>query len=93
MDINILVGAIGAVVLLIAFVLEEIHKLSDESIVYDALNFIGAALLAVYAYLLQSIPFLILNTIWSLVALRDVFLVWRKMGKNTTNQQPAKDCC
>ncbi len=72
MDIITIIGALGALIILIAFILLEIEKLSSESMWYDALNLIGGALLAYYAWLLQSWPFLVLNGIWTLVALRDV---------------------
>ena len=72
MDIITVIGALGAFIILIAFILLEIGKLSSESMWYDVLNLIGGALLAYYAWLLQSWPFLVLNGIWTLVALRDV---------------------
>ena len=66
-----LIGVVGAGVILIAFVLNETKKLSSESIVYDGANFLGGVLLSIYAYQLQSYPFLVLNIIWLLVSLRD----------------------
>ncbi len=78
MSLTTIIGIIGALIILIAFTLNEIHKLDSDSIVYDSLNFIGGTLLAIYAYLLFSIPFLILNIIWALVALRDIFLGLKK---------------
>lgn len=72
MDIITIIGALGALIILIAFILLEAEKLSSESTWYDVLNLIGGALLATYAWLLQSWPFLVLNGIWTLVALRDV---------------------
>ncbi len=74
MDTTTLIGVIGAGLLLIAFVLNEFKKLSTESLAYDALNLVGASFLVWYAILLQSIPFLVLEGIWALVSLRDVFL-------------------
>ncbi|HEY4525767.1 MAG TPA: hypothetical protein VJL32_01545 [Candidatus Paceibacterota bacterium] len=73
MDIITVIGASGAFIILVAFILLEIEKLSSESMWYDMLNLIGGALLAYYAWLLRSWPFLTLNGIWTLTALRDVF--------------------
>ncbi len=78
MSLTTIIGTLGASIILISFILNEIHKLDSESIIYDILNFIGGSLLALYAYILSSTPFLILNIVWAAVALRDVILDLRK---------------
>lgn len=72
MDITLIIGASGALLILIAFVANETHKWKDTDLIYDAVNFIGSALLLVYAILLVSYPFIILNAIWAGVSLKDV---------------------
>ena len=74
MTLTTIIGIVGSTIILITFILNEFHKLDSESIIYDFANFVGAGLLAFYAYLLSSIPFLILNLVWAGVALRDVLL-------------------
>lgn len=69
---NTLIGSIGAAIILIAFILNQFHIWKDTDFKYDLLNFLGSVLLVVYAILLKSYPFLILNTIWGLVSLKDV---------------------
>ncbi len=71
MDFSTSIGALGALLLLIAFILNETHLWSENERRYDAMNLIGAALLVVYAWLIRSYPFLVLNAVWALVALRD----------------------
>ena len=78
MSLTTTIGTIGALIILISFILNEVHKLDSDNLIYDIANFIGGSLLALYAYLLSSIPFLILNIVWAIVALRDVFLDLRK---------------
>lgn len=78
MSLTTIIGATGALIILISFILNEIHKLDRDSLIYDIANFIGGSLLAVYAYLLSSIPFLILNIVWTIVALRDIILDLKK---------------
>ena len=78
MSSTTIIGTVGALIILISFILNEIHRLDSESFIYDFLNFIGAGLLALYAYILSSIPFLILNIVWAIVALRDIILDLRK---------------
>jgi lipid-A-disaccharide synthase-like uncharacterized protein len=73
MDTTTLIGTSGAALILITFVLNQSHKLSNDSLIYDALNFIGSGLLLLYAILLSSLPFAILNSVWAIISLRDIF--------------------
>ncbi len=68
-----LIGISGAAIILIFFLLNQTHKISSDSLSYDIANFIGALLLLIYAVLLSSLPFAILNGVWALVSLRDIF--------------------
>ncbi len=72
MDTTTLIGVVGAGVILVLFLLNQLNKLKNNNFWYDFWNFIGSALLCVYAYLLDSIPFIILNFIWAVFSLRDV---------------------
>jgi hypothetical protein len=72
MDTTTIVGILGATIILITFLLNQFGRLSAESRWYDGLNALGSLLLIVYAYILWSIPFMILNSVWFLVSLRDV---------------------
>lgn len=74
MDLTLIIGTSGAALILIAFIMAQIHKWKDTDLVYDAVNFIGSALLVAYAVLLVSYPFIILNIIWAAVSLRGIFL-------------------
>lgn len=65
------IGVIGSFILLVLFILNQIGKLSRESFWYDLGNFIGAAFLSWYAYLLGSIPFLVRNFMWAAFSFRD----------------------
>ncbi len=72
MDITTIIGTTGAGIILLFFILIQTKKLSAESLFYDVGNFAGGALLLVYAILLSSIPFAILNAVWTLVSLKDI---------------------
>lgn len=72
MDTTTLIGVIGAGLLLIAFIVNELKKLSVDSFWYDLLNLVGAGLLVWYALLLHSWPFVVLEGIWALVSLKDI---------------------
>ena len=66
------IGTVGVLILLIFFILNQLKIMSAENIWYDLGNLVGASLLVVYAYLLWSIPFLILESVWALFSLREV---------------------
>lgn len=72
MDNVTLIGSLGASLMLLAFVMLQIKKWPSDGVTYDLANLLGGALLVCYAWLLRSWPFLILNGIWTLVALRDL---------------------
>ncbi len=67
----IYIGSTGAALILLAFVLGQLHKWKDTYFVYDFVNLVGSGLLIWYAILLSSWPFLVLNGVWALVSLRD----------------------
>lgn len=64
----LLIGALGAALLLAAFSLQKFGILSEKQMSYDFLNLAGAGLLTWYAVLLNSVPFVVLEGIWTLVA-------------------------
>lgn len=65
------IGSFGALLILIAFILNQFHIWKDHYFIYDLINFLGGVLLVIYAILLDSFPFAVLNGIWSLVSFRD----------------------
>ncbi len=71
MDIALLIGIAGATIILVFFLLNQFHKINRDSLVYDLANTIGAGLLLYYAFLIGSVPFMILNLIWGGFSLRD----------------------
>ena len=68
-----IIGSIGALLILVGFVMNQTHKWKDTSLKYDLINFLGGILLVLYAYLFKSYPFLVLNFVWMVVSLKDVF--------------------
>lgn len=65
------IGFIGAFLVLIAFILNQIKKWDDGSFKYDLTNCIGSLLLVIYGVLSKAWPFVVLNGVWLLVSLRD----------------------
>ncbi|MBW3004758.1 hypothetical protein KY310_02915 [Candidatus Woesearchaeota archaeon] len=67
-----IMGLIGAFIILLAFFMNQIHKWKSDSVIYDIANIIGSLLLAYYSYDLKAWPFLVLNLIWAGVSLREL---------------------
>lgn len=65
-------GALGAGLILLAFILGQLHIWKDTYFIYDFINFLGSGLLIYYAWIGSAWPFFILNTVWALLSLRDM---------------------
>jgi len=62
------IGSIGVALLLIAFALNLVRKLSERSAVYLSMNVVGALMAAWYAWAGGAIPFVILEIVWAATA-------------------------
>lgn len=69
MNVSNLIGAIGVILLLVAFVLNTAKVLSARSKAYQGLNALGAAIAGVGALLVPFYPFVVLEGVWALVAI------------------------
>jgi hypothetical protein len=63
-----IVGTFGVTTLLIAFVMNQQRRLSEHSRPFLAMNLVGAVLCAVSAWLVKFYPFLVLESVWAVVA-------------------------
>jgi hypothetical protein len=69
MNLSNWIGTIGVTILLIAFALNILKKITPESKVYLSLNIIGAALAGISSYMINFWPFVILESVWVLASL------------------------
>ena len=69
MNIENIINSAGVTLILLAFLLLTIDKLKPEDRTYNLLNLVGAALAAYGSYLINAIPFVVLESVWALVAL------------------------
>ena len=70
--------------LLFAFIMNQIQRWKNDYLVYDLVNFIGSVFLVIYALILPSFPLLLLFLVWSSISVYDVFADWdrnRKRGR------------
>lgn len=70
-----LIGSLGVALLLLAFVLNLFKLLDPQGFLYPSLNFLGASLACYASYLIDYLPFVVLEGVWALVAM--VVLVQR----------------
>jgi len=77
MKLSDILASIGVIILLIAFLLNLYKKLSASSKVYSLLNFIGAGICCFSSYLIRFYPFVVLESVWAIVALLSLFNVPR----------------
>lgn len=66
---NDAVGTAGVAILLLAFFLNLINVIKKESIAYLVMNVAGAALACYASWLINYIPFVVLEATWMLVSL------------------------
>lgn len=69
MDFPTIIASVGVSLLLIAFFLNIFHFLDEKSFTYIGLNVVGAAISCYASYLIQFMPFVILEGTWAAVAL------------------------
>jgi len=72
LDSYTIIGFIGALILIVGFLMNQLGRWKTTDFEYDFINFIGAAVLSVYAWQIGSYPFLILFIIWALFSIKDV---------------------
>lgn len=73
-----LIGSLGVAFLLLAFLLNLLRVLRTESVPYTALNLAGASLACYSSYLIDFMPFVVLEGTWAVVAA--VALVRTRLG-------------
>lgn len=72
------VGSIGVAILLGAFLLNLLNKISKDGLLYISLNILGAALACTASWMINYMPFVILEGCWMLVSAIALFNYWRK---------------
>lgn len=63
-----LIGSLGVALLLLAFLLSVFRLLRVEGYPYIVLNLVGASLACYSSYLIDFMPFVVLEGTWALVA-------------------------
>lgn len=67
------IGFMGVTILLVAFLLNLLNKISAKSLTYISLNCVGAGLACLASVLINYVPFIILEGAWTAVSLVSLF--------------------
>ncbi|MFZ1372169.1 MAG: hypothetical protein WAR78_17420 [Ferruginibacter sp.] len=82
LNINDWIGFAGVTILLLAFLLNLLKKIASNSLPYIIMNIIGAGLACLASWLIDYIPFVILEAAWMLVSVFGLFAYFRKKDLN-----------
>lgn len=65
MNLTDWIGSIGVFMILLAFVLNLFGKLDNKQIAFIILNFLGALLACIASIMMNYLPFIILEAVWT----------------------------
>jgi hypothetical protein len=72
------IGFIGVFQILLAYILNVLEKIRSNDLSFILLNLIGASMACFASLLMQYIPFIILEGVWSVVSLISLIKYIRK---------------
>ncbi len=78
-----LIATIGVSILLVAFFLQSMKLIKTESWSYGLLNLLGAGIAGYASWMISFIPFVVLESVWSAVALYGLFKLFVKKKSST----------
>jgi hypothetical protein len=72
LDAYTIIGFIGALVILVAIIMNQLGRWQTNDFEFDFINLIGSAILAVYSWQIGSYPLLVLFIVWAIFYAKDV---------------------
>jgi hypothetical protein len=72
------IGSIGVSILLVAFLLNLLKKIAQDSVSYVSMNLIGALLAGLASWMINYTPFIILEAVWGLVSMVSLISIMRR---------------
>jgi hypothetical protein len=79
-----IVGWIGAILILLAYLLLSAGRLTGQSLLYQAMNVVGAAGFVVNGWWHRALPSASLNVLWLLIGAIASWRIIRKRGSSTS---------
>ena len=78
------VGWLGAALILLAYILVTLGRLTGRSALFQGMNLVGAAFFTVNGWWHGAMPSATLNIIWALFAAGALWTIWTKKGSSTS---------
>ena len=75
------IGFIGVAILLLAFLLNILNKIERSSLLYILMNIIGAGLACLASWMINYLPFVVLEATWMVVSIVALFGYLRKINR------------
>lgn len=76
-NISTIAGWIGMVLILVAYYLVSVKKVSGQAYIYQLLNFFGALGIIWNTFAQRAWPAMILNVVWAIIAVITILLTKR----------------
>ena len=77
-------GWIGAALILFAYLLVTIGRLTGQSLAFKWMNLLGALGFVINGWWHQALPSASLNVIWMLIAAVALWRLWKRKGSSTS---------
>ena len=77
-------GWVGAALILLAYLLLSMGKVTGQSPLYQWMNVVGAAGFTINGWWHGAIPSAVLNVIWMLIGGVALWRIWAKRGSSTS---------
>lgn len=68
-----IIGWVGAIFVLLAYILLSINKISSKGKMYQLLNLFGAIFLIINTYFLKAYPSMFVNVVWVGIAILGMY--------------------
>lgn len=78
------IGWAGALLILLAYVLVTLGRLTGRSLLFQVMNLLGAAGIAVNGWWHGALPSATLNIVWMLFAAGALWTLWKRKGSSTS---------
>ena len=78
------VGWGGALLILAAYLLVTVGRLTGQSLAFQWMNLLGAAGFVINGWWHRAIPSAALNVVWMLIAAVALWQLWKKTGSSTS---------
>lgn len=75
-----IVGWVGAILVLGAYILVSVGRLSGGSALFQGMNVLGAAFFVLNTWWHGAMPSMVLNIVWSAVGVAALWRIWRSRG-------------